>query len=82
MALKSLAEIAFDGFQCFADYSERYPAWRTREQNVSYKIKWDELTIEERLVWERVADRVFAEIALRMYDGDNPLPTVDEEKKP
>ena len=55
MTLKSLAEIAFDAYQCFAPYAK----WAKH---------WNELTDTERQVWERVVGRMQAEMVLRQED--------------
>jgi len=54
--LKSLAEIAFDAFQCFAAPEKKYLK------------KFTELNDREHIVFERIAGRVEAEIALRRHD--------------
>jgi hypothetical protein len=54
--LKSLAEIAFDAFQCFAAPEKKYAK------------KFTELNDREHIVFERIAGRVEAEIALRRED--------------
>lgn len=59
MALKSLAEIAFDAFQVFADHGRRY------------SCSWKELNPEQKVVWERVAGRVEAETVLRDGEENN-----------
>lgn len=66
MTLKSLPEIAFDGFQTFAPPDKQYVAPLTGK-----KAKWDDLLAEEKVVFERIAGRVQAEIVLRQ----------DEEKE-
>jgi hypothetical protein len=52
-SLNELSKIAFDAFQTFAATDKKYSK------------KWDKLTAEEQLVWERVASRVEAETMLR-----------------
>jgi hypothetical protein len=54
--LKSLAEIAFDAFQCFSDPDKKFSK------------KFVELTDREHIVFERIAGRVEAEISLRRED--------------
>ena len=53
--LKPLSEIAFDAYQCFADNDDRYPPW----QHLDWK---------ERLIFERIASRVEAEVIMRATD--------------
>lgn len=57
MKLKSLAEIAFDAYQCFCDPAYRFPSW-------------DQLTPTDKGMWERIATRVRAEVLLRA-DGED-----------
>ena len=57
MALKSLAEIAFDAFRCFSTTADK-------------ELLWTALSKEEKFVWERVAGRVSAEIALRRDEDE------------
>jgi hypothetical protein len=52
---KELARIAFDAFQCFADSDRKYPSW-------------DELSHSDKMVFERIAGRVSAEISFRLQD--------------
>lgn len=53
--LKSLAEIAFDAYQAFAEHTKRYHSWNI-------------LTKEERNVFERIANRVECEALLRRVE--------------
>lgn len=57
-SLTQLAEIAFEAFQTFVAADRKYSK------------KWNALTYEERLVWERVASRVEAETMLRALQAD------------
>jgi len=55
--LKSLAEIAFDAFQCFAAPEKKYPK------------KFSELSDREHIVFERIAGRVQAEVEMRREEA-------------
>jgi hypothetical protein len=51
--LKSLAEIAFDAYQCFAAESSKFP------------LGFNDLNSLDKLMFERIAGRVYAEVLLR-----------------
>lgn len=71
--LKSLAEIAFDAFQCFAPQAAKWGSveerW-DRHADVFKRSKWSDLSQEQRVVWECIAARVSAEIALRRDEDE------------
>ena len=71
MALKSLAEIAFDAFQTFS-LSPRIVEMPAIMPGRSVKIKarWKQLSTQEQMVWERVAGRVQAEVVLRQQEEE------------
>ncbi len=68
MALKSLAEIAFDAFQTFAD------------DRRTYTNNWNLLVPEEKLVFERIADRVYAEVLMRQNPDQKTVAMPDLDK--
>lgn len=76
MALKSLAEIAFDAFQAFDSSGRQYTA-------DGKKVKYSNLPFSEKRVWERVADRVYAEVLLRQNPDQKTvaMPDLDKGKK-
>lgn len=64
MKLKSLAEIAFDGHQVFAGPDRKF------------NCKFTELSDEDRLMFERIADRVYAEVLMRLETDQDHLVSV------
>jgi hypothetical protein len=57
MALKTLQEIAFDAFQQTVKLAG--------DHNRMYTSDWEHLTQEERVVFECIANRVYAEVLMR-----------------
>ena len=65
MALKSLAEIAFDAFQTFAPFDKQFIRKGLFGKK---KSSFQELHNNEKQLFERIASRVEAEIELRQGD--------------
>lgn len=60
MALKSLAEIAFDAHQTFADEDRKF------------KHRFNNLSASEMIMFVRIASRVEAETILRLTEKEAP----------
>ena len=74
--LKSLAEIAFDAFQCFSN-KKLYHVKKNKDGSfITVRAKYKDLSSNQKRTWERVAGRVEAEIAIRTHDKEYQPPKV------